>query len=111
MCIISAIWDSFVTSPIKHDQLNIFALNVCHGAPTWTGHRSSTAVKRESRRNRAADSEKRVCGDCYFLCSSIHLSLRITANSAWQFLRINICPKLRNVTKQRLMTHNKLEVK
>lgn len=34
---ISMIWDGFVTSPIKHDQLNIFALNVCHRAPAWMG--------------------------------------------------------------------------
>lgn len=32
---ISLIWDSLVTRPIKHDQLNIFALNVCRGAPMW----------------------------------------------------------------------------
>lgn len=44
MCI-SMTGDSFVTSPIKHDQLNIFALNVCHGAPVWMGQ---TAEKRWS---------------------------------------------------------------
>ena len=42
MCI-SVIWDSLVTSPIKHDQLNIFALNVCQGF--------GLDVERESERN------------------------------------------------------------
>lgn len=36
MCI-SMIWDFLVTSPIKHDQLNIFALNVCRGFSVWMG--------------------------------------------------------------------------
>lgn len=113
---ISMIWDGFVTSPIKHDQLNIFALNVCHRAPAWMGQ---TAKKLWSW------CEKGIGEESYYfwvVMGKKLLSLRLSGVTflfqpsflayqnkrsfkfSRQLLQINICSKLKYVTKQRLMT-------
>lgn len=98
---ISKIWDSLVTHPIKHDQLNIFALNVCQGAPMWM----EQTAKINHREIKLFLSGWRGKVHCWWWFFSYHHEV------FWilprQLLWIHICPYFKYVTTQRLITHDK----
>ena len=107
MSVHSMIWDSFVTSPIKHDQLNIFALNVCHGVPVWTVEklRSRCGKGSTERSNFVWVVTGKKVTLLYISASLPCIKLKGLFNSPRQLLRINMCPNLKYATKQRLMTY------